>query len=370
MIYIGPGAEVQPYLEARGFSFPDHCNPADVMGDIIAGEGRLYKHHGDAGVASLIDFWRNRSKNPFDDPKKPTISVAEMNALSTTLETRGAPWYRQIYICFMRSLLQQYRMKSSFFFELGIGALAGFLIGLAQLNAHGQNFRGIYLEPYSLLSSSTDYASVPIMALLVGVAIGLIAAAPGVKIFGEEKLVYWREAAAGHNRFAYYVGKVGSTLPRMVLSCFHFTTLFLLLSTPRIGWIEAFAANFLYFWCIYGLASCISMITRREDGPLLAVMLSLIVAVLSGMSPSLTKVKQWHMAWLWRSSPGTWLGEAYFTENVSPLAYLYQIQMATKIMGYHLGRFGTDLAMLFALGCVYRVLAFVGLRFMYGYRQR
>jgi hypothetical protein len=138
------------------------------------------------------------------------------------------------------------------------------------------------------------------MALLVGLAIGPIASAPGVKIFREEKFVFWREPAAGHNRFAYYLGKVIFTVPRMVLANFHFSTFFLLLATPRIAWQAAFTCNLLYFYCIYGLASVISMVTRREDGPLLAVISSLIIGVLSGMSPTLVKVRSWHMVWLWR----------------------------------------------------------------------
>ncbi|KUJ19737.1 ABC transporter-like protein [Mollisia scopiformis] len=373
MIYCGPETGIQPHFQGLGFDFPDHTNPADVMGDIIAGEGRHYKPKGDASVQYLIDYWASKQQDGSANEnfaKTATISMAENNALSATVKARGAPWFKQIYFCFQRSLVQQYRMKSSFYFELGVGAMAGFLIGLAELNQKGQNFRGIFNSPYDLLSVSIDYSSVPQMALLVGLAIGLTASAPGVKIFGEEKLVYWREAAAGHNRFAYYIGKVVSTIPRMVLANFHFTTMFMLLSTPRIPYLSAFIANLLYFYCIYGLASIISMVTRREDGPLLAVMMSLIVGVLNGMSPTLKKVRSWHIVWIWRASPGTWLAEAYFTENISPLRYLYQIDMAKQTAGYLLNMFGDDLLMMLAIGTAYRIVAFLGLRFMWRNKQR
>ncbi|KAG4440935.1 hypothetical protein IFR05_003564 [Cadophora sp. M221] len=372
MIYCGTQIEMQPHFEGIGFQFPPHSNPADVMGDIIAGEGRNYKPTGDATVESLIQYWstgRNHSIAPEQDKLRP-VSMIEIISLAQTVKTRGAQWYKQIYFCFARSLLQQYRMKSSFYFEIGVGALAGFLIGLSQLSQNGQNFCGIFHHPYDMLSSSADYASVPQISLLVGLAVGLTASAPGVKIFGEEKLVYWREAAAGHNRFAYYIGKVLSTFPRMILANFHFTTLFMLLTTPRITYLSSFVANIFYFYCIYGLASVISMITRREDGPLLAVMMSLIVGVLNGMSPSLKKVRLWKVIWIWRASPGTWLSEAYFSESVTPLEYLYQVDIARMNLGYHLGEFGKDLLVLFAIGTVYRLLAFLGLRFMWRDRQR
>lgn len=338
--------------------------------DIIAGQGHAYKKTGDTDIVHLIEHWRNRELNLRRHASLQFLSTQETKALRKSIRMRGAPWYRQIYYCFLRSIVQQYRVKASFFAELGVGALAGFLIGLAQLNQEGINFRGLFLDPYPILSSALDYSSVPRMSLLVGLAIGLTASSPGVKIFGEEKLVYWREAASGHNRFAYYMGKVLSTIPRMVLANLHFSVLFYLLTTPRISWIAAYTANLLYFWCIYGLASCISMITHREDGPLLAVMLSLVVGVLNGMSPSLRQVREWHLQWLWRASPGTWLAEGYFDQNVSPLESIYQIDHAANHLGYILGQFKLDLGMLMVIGTVCRVLAFVLMRVVNRSKQK
>ncbi|KAG9228324.1 hypothetical protein BJ875DRAFT_527461, partial [Amylocarpus encephaloides] len=315
LVLLGKGQMI--YQEHYGLTFPPSSNPADIM-DIIAGEGHHFKLADEADVSWLIEQWTmNHPSTALD--KASTISASKINLLTSTIKQRGAPFYRQMWVCFQRSLLQQYRMKSSFFFEMGVGAISGFLIGLAQLSAKGDNFSGIFNDPYQTLSSSVSYPNVPQMSLLVGLAIGLTASAPGVKIFGEEKLVFWREAAAGHNRFSYYTGKVFSTIPRMILANFHFTTFFMLLTTPCISFAAAFACNLLYFYCIYGLASILSMLTSREDGPLLATMSSLIVGVLNRMSPTLHKVRSWHMQWLWRASPGTWLTEAYFTQNLSPL---------------------------------------------------
>ncbi len=374
VIYQGPEQDVQPYFEHLGFRFPYAANPADTIMDIIAGQGHLYKPSGDSGIWPLIHNWKavQASKTPrspgslsvASSIQTPQLQQTEHNktqealSLRRSIRSRGAPFHKQIYHCLLRSLLQQYRLRSSFFFEIGVSALGGFLIGLAQFNAEGINFRGFYRPPYTILSPSIDYFSVPLMALLVGIAIGLIASSPGVKIFGEEKLVYWREASSGHNRLAYYLGKLLSTFPRMLVANLHFTASFMLLATPRIGWGAAFAANLLYFYTIYGLASILSMCARREDGPLLAVMASLIVGVLNGMSPSLSVVADWHMSWLWRALPGTWLAEAYFEKNVGELAYLYGVEHASRASGYRLGKFGWDLCVLGIIGTVYRVLAF------------
>ena len=364
VVYSGKVAEAQGCLEDCGFHFPEGRNPADTMMDIIAGQGHMYKKSGDTDVMHLIEQWKYRQDaiRATAISHSPSPFEGEVIALDRTIQMRGAPWYRQTYFCLCRSFVQQYRLLPSLFAEIGVATLTGFLLGLADSTEHGINFRGIYLPPYELLSSSVDYSTVPQMSLLVALAIGIIASSPGVKIFSEEKLMYAREASAGHNRFAYYLGKVFSTLPRIVLSTLHFTMPFIYLATPRISWGAAFTANLLYLYCIYGLASCVSMVTKREDGPLIATMVSLTVAIISGVKPTLHTVGGWHMTWLWRSSPGTWLSEAYFTENVTPFRYLYQIDLAASATGYSLDGFGLDLAVLFLLGTVYRLLAFGMLR--------
>ena len=364
VIYSGKEAETQAYFEDCGFKFPQGHNPADAIMDIIAGQGHLYKKLGDTDVSHLIEQWRYRQDalNVARGHPIPRPSHIEMNALDKTIRMRGAPWYRQTYFCLGRAFLQQYRLLSSFYSEIGVATLAGLLLGLAETSQDGINFRGIFQHPYELLSSSADYSSVPEMSLLIGLATGIIASPPGVKVFGEEKMIYAREASSGHNRFAYYMGKVLSTLPRMILSTLHFTTPFMYLSTPKMTWGAAFIPNLLYFYCIYGVSSCVSMVTRREDGPLIATMTSLVVGIISGVRPSLHTVGGWHMTWLWRTSPGTWLSEAYFTENVTPYRYLYQIDKAAAGTGYTLGRYSLDLVVLFLLGTVYRVIAFAVLR--------
>lgn len=364
VIYSGKEAKAQAYFEDCGFNFPEGHNPADTIMDIIAGQGHLYKKLGDTDVSHLIEQWTYRQ-----DAMKaatgfpcPSPSDVEIVALDRTVQMRGASWYRQTYFCLSRAFLQQYRLRSSFYAEISVATLTGLLLGLAETSEDGINFRGIFHHPYELLSSSADYSSVPEMSLLIGLASGIIASPPGVRVFGEEKLMYAREASSGHNRFAYYIGKVLSTLPRMILSSLHFTMPFMYLSTPRMSWGAAFIANLLYFYCIYGLSSCVSMVTRREDGPLIATMTSLVVAIISGVRPSLHTVGGWHMTWLWRASPGTWLSEAYFTENVTPYRYLYQIDPAAAGTGFNLGHYSLDLAMLFMLGTLYRVIAFGALR--------
>lgn len=359
LIFQGAEPRAQPYFASLGFEFPPHSNAGDIITDIITGNGRPYKRIGDTSKEALIEHWESiQASRP---QQAGPSSIAESANLRASIKGRGAPLWRQIYFCLTRAIRQQHRALSSFWFEMGVSAFGGFLIGLAQNGQKGSNFQGFFLDDYKILSSAIDYKSIPQMALLVCISIGLIAAAPGVRVFGEEYLIYRREASSGHGRFAYYIAKVASTFPRMVLGCVHFTVFFLMLATPRIGWFAAFWANLFYFYCIYGLASVVSMVVRQTDGPLFAVMASLIVGVLSGAAPPLAKVQEWHVGWLWRSSPGVWIAEIYFGENVRPLAYLYDVQEASQVTGFRLDAYAIDMAALLCIGTVYRVLAFGGL---------
>ncbi|KAK3300363.1 uncharacterized protein B0H64DRAFT_428448 [Chaetomium fimeti] len=291
-------------------------------------------------------------------------SGSNLETLAHSAASRGASRLRQGHLCFARSVKQQWVRKTSFLIEISVGAVAGLLIGLSLYQLQGMHFQGAYHTPLTILSSALNYTLVPQVGLLCSLAIGLAAAAPGVKTFGEEKQIYWREASSGHSRLAYYVGKVLATLPRLGISAMHFTTFYCVLATPWMPFWSMFLTNLLYFYCIYGLASIMSVLVRREDGPLMAMIVSLIIGVFGGYGPPLYLVKEWHLEWLWRLCPGVWLTEAYFDKHLAIMSHLYDLDLAASWTGYVRGRFGMDIGILLVIGTVYRVIAFGGLIFL------
>ncbi|KAI0105211.1 hypothetical protein GGR51DRAFT_519907 [Nemania sp. FL0031] len=367
IIYEGSEKGVQEFFQNIGFQFPEHANTGDIITDIITGNGRIYKRAGDVSKESLVAHWATSRQNAAIRIRHESIQSDRASIAKTTtihrklLRQRGAPRWKQGWLCLRRAVLQQWRTKSTFWFEMGLASLSGILLGLAENSKEGILFTGIYNAPFQVLSIATDNISVPELALLIVIAIGLVSGAPGVKVFSEETLLYRREAEAGHSRIAYFLAKNVSVLPRMAFACLHFSTLIFVLSTPIIPWGIAFVTNLVYFYCIYGLASVMSMIVRREDAPLLATMISLVVGILSGAAPPLSKVEEWHLEWLWRLSPATWLAEVYFGQMVEPFRYLYDVDLAASITGFHLDRVWMNIWVLLLIGSVYRLLAFVGL---------
>ncbi|KAL0932310.1 uncharacterized protein CTRU02_213263 [Colletotrichum truncatum] len=370
-IYEGPQADVQGYFENNGFHFPEHSNHGDVITDIITGNGRDYKQNGEISKRSLIANWadHHRFQRTLGSKEGHTSVMMNSSGMHAAIKNRGAPFFKQLWLCLRRAMLQQYRAKSAFWAEMGLAALAGFLLGLAENSKRGILFVGTFKAPYTILSTAVDFKSAPELALLIAIAVGLISGAPGVKSFSEELLIHRREAEAGHNRLAYFIAKIVSVFPRMFFGCLHLSTFMFLLSVPVINWGLAFLANLLYFYCIYGLANIVSMVVRREDAPLLATMVGLITAMLSGAAPPLAKVKEWHLEWLWRASPGVWLAEIYFGQLVAPFADIYDVDQAAELTGFHLHWLRRNLGILVLIGTIYRIIAFIGL-WALGHRRR
>ncbi|KAI6245928.1 Broad substrate specificity ATP-binding cassette transporter ABCG2 [Erysiphe necator] len=372
-LYHGDANFVASYFESLGFNMSKQLNLADAILDIISDNSTILDKTGQrVNVSDMADRWASRT--PISDEyfleKGHPDSQAELKILIHAVDTRGASWLSQVRFCLTRSLRQQWRQMTSFSLEIAVGAIAGLLIGLSLFPLQNIYFQGIYLPPFQLLSSAVNYTLVPQIGLFCCLSISLASAAPGVKTFGEEKQVYWREASTGSSRSAYYAGKTLSTLPRILISALHYTVFFNLLAAPFMSFWRLYLCNLMYFYCIYGLASIMSMIVRREDGPLMSMLVSLIVSVFSGYGPPLSSVKQWHLEWFWRLCPGIWYTEAFYDQFLKPLVYLYDIKAAEISTSIVRERFVVDVLFMYAIGSIYRVIAFFGLIFMDRDKQR
>lgn len=155
-MYAGETEEVVPYFEDLGYRFPIHSNPADVIMDIITGNGCQYSSGVEKfgnSVSSLIDFWHEKGQYgktnkhlsaAVDLQRRDRFSVQSVQStaeqdqsLHETMKIRGASWYSQVYYCCKRALLQQVRNRTSFAFEIGVAALAGLVIGLSAFSSNG-----------------------------------------------------------------------------------------------------------------------------------------------------------------------------------------------------------------------------------------
>ncbi|KAJ3095668.1 hypothetical protein HDU97_006617 [Phlyctochytrium planicorne] len=378
--YLGPVAEVQSYFEnLLQIKFDPASNPADLLMDILSGRSSMT-------TSDIVDAWDRRSRRSVSTSKAPFLApiailddVKDLDALDTTTSTtekeippqtvvttstpppqtptpaiplsdlsamlsisskRGAPFLTQLFATYNRSILQQSRFLGALSLELFVATFAGFIMGFA-VNVE-EPFHGILAAPYSRLSGTPNEWFVGLYGMLVGIAIALSGAPAGVKVFGEEKPVYWREVASGHSSIAYYIGKSLSVVPRLALSSAHFTCIYYLLARPVFG----------------GVAVIVSMIVRRENASLLAVIIGLFSAVFCGFGPSLREATEKHYAIVYNIGTNRWAAEVQFDLSLSRYEGIYDTNLSSQIFGYGHGYTERNLLVMAVLGVAYRIVGF------------
>lgn len=270
----------------------------------------------------------------------------------------GASVWRQLMYCHNRSIMQQHRQVQSFGLELGVSALAGGLMGLSVMGVSGEMFRGFYVYPMTGISPAPIAWIIPLFGMLNAMAVGIAGAPAGVKTFGEEKPLFYREHASGHSALAYYVGKSISVVYRFILTSLHFTAIVYFLGTPIITFARMFTIILMLFYCVFGLSSVVSMFTRRENASLLSVVVCLFAATLCGFGPTLQDARGWGMMWLWQISYAKWGAEALYSQEVGFFKGVYDIQSSADVYGYDLNNYSLDIGMMMVIGTALRILSF------------
>ena len=292
--YFGPQRLVVPYFSELGVNFDLGFNPADDLLDFLQSKGEVGKgaveggqlkvlrdravdmssdsssmsSHSDANIATQIATYWNlegpafiakkrleegagsftpsalaaaSSRDGVDTGRKITAFASVQDGgeeehkpfdVDAATALRGATFLRQLLLVHNRSILQQYRTYTSFILEVGVALLAGFMMGAASL-AVPSLYIGVLKAPYVYISPSPVESLLPSIGLFVGLAVSIAASPAGVKTFGEERLIYFREASAGHNRLSYYVAKTLAVIPRLTIGAFHFVSIFHLLVRLR-----------------------------------------------------------------------------------------------------------------------------------------
>ncbi|KAJ3115525.1 hypothetical protein HDU96_000472 [Phlyctochytrium bullatum] len=292
------------------------------------------------------------------DPEDTRMMDIEFHRMAPqVVKERGASVFKQFVYCHNRALVQQSRALGALVLEIFVAMFAGMLMGVSTQGKVKELFNGIYAGIYVLLSPAyLDLVS--LYGLLLGIAIALAGSPAGVKVFGEEKPVFWREAASGHNKFAYFLGKTVATIYRLVLTALHFTAMYMLLARPMISVYEHYALVFLQFWGVYGMSCIVSLVVRRENASLLAVVVGLFAAVFCGYGPNLVQAEKWKLLWVFELSFNKWAAEAHYASSLSFYKGVYNIQFSADLFGYSLTQVTRDYIFCFLLGVGTRMVGF------------
>lgn len=267
------------------------------------------------GLNSSKDMLARQSSLKKIEEKTVLLYQATFHSSSPALiKERGASFFKQLMLCHSRSIQQQLRAPNAFLLEALVGALAGLVMGLSVLS-YDDLYIGMVIPPFTGLSAATLEWPIPELGFVIGAASALAAAPAGVKVFSEERAVYWREASAGHSKLAYFLGKSLSVMYRIAICSLHFASTMHFLARPLMGFANQYVMILLVFFGVYGMAASISMIVARENAALLAVVICLFNSAFSGFGITLKKAGQWGLRWIWELSFNRWAAEAMCTRN-------------------------------------------------------
>lgn len=318
----------------------------------------------------LMQKWKLQEAKSGDIPATTTTApnpTSFATDMDNVMKHRGGSFLAQVYFCLIRSLTQQVRSFYTFALELLIGALTGGIMGVS-LQGDPEIYTGNYIYPYTAFTPSPNFWQVPIWSLLIGLSAAFAAAPSGVAVFAPERTIYRREATSGHNRLAYYLGKVLSSLPRLTLSALHFASVYTLISNPITGFDVNFSMILLQFYGVYGLASLISLSVRPDRASLLAVVCCLFMAVFCGVGPSLKQADTWGVKFIFEMDYNKWAAEAFISSYLTLYSNVYDLSESgpVYIFGYTISRVSTDFLYMLLIGTATRVL---GLVFLFAFNR-
>lgn len=175
-IYHGELCQLDDYFNRLGLDISGVSNMTDAVLDIVSGHSPMYStSQRKVTLDELAQHWHSQAPKMLGQSQGHEVELPateEVEILLRSASSRGASWPTQAYLCFRRSLTQQWQRKTSFLLEISVGAIAGLLIGLSLYQLRGRLFQGIYLPPFEILSSAVSYTLVPQTGLLCSLAIG------------------------------------------------------------------------------------------------------------------------------------------------------------------------------------------------------
>lgn len=207
-------------------------------------------------------------------------------------------------------------------------------------------------------------------ASMVCIALGLVGVASMIRIFGAERVMYFREASGlpqPRHTFGYFLGKDLSMIPEMVLAPFFFNLIYNTLNTPR-------AAFSTYYWIMLGMyftsvgyAHLVAVVAPSALAQLLGVVAVFGNAMVAGGAPPLKQMEDKFfplnvlpsVSYIRYALEAMYVGEVVEYKELVTLQGINLESHLEDTFGYDIGAYGRDVACIFLIGVVVRVMAVV-----------
>ncbi|KAJ3451100.1 abc transporter g family member [Anaeramoeba flamelloides] len=318
--------------------------------------------------SSNSDIELNEKTKKKKSTKKYKISPKELRRAKDGRERKTPGFFRQFCIFFTRSLIQQSRDLKGFIIDMVLVYIVGFFLGV--LN---QDSPYIGPVPDYVISLCPDYLkdtcagpqqeTIGIITSVTILAIALTGGMSSLKIFGPERVNYWREASTGINTIAYFLGKDLSSLVGTVIHPLIFLTIFYPFLNPRGSLGQYYGVLLLIQYTATGIGMAVSTLFPPSVSQLAAIVVLLVFSMVSGFGPPMKEMQEmvffniFHYIDLLRYGQ-----EALFCIELEEYKDMYDLTTTYDSYGYDPDRIGIDLFILFIIGVYFRGVAYFFLR--------
>ena len=204
------------------------------------------------------------------------------------------------------------------------------------------------------------------------IAVGLVSCASMIRVFGAERIVFWRESAALSqpvHTLAYFIGKDLSMVPQLLAGPLVFNLVFHALTAPRAAFSHFYLVFLGLYYCSMGFAYLVAAAVPPDLAQLTGVVAVFSNAMFAGGMPTLKQLlaKFAPLCWLPHISFMRYALEAFYVSEASQwqeIASLMDLSLPDFIKdtyGYQMNAFTKDILIMFLIGFVVRVMAFLAL---------
>ncbi|KAJ4460868.1 hypothetical protein PAPYR_2702 [Paratrimastix pyriformis] len=200
--------------------------------------------------------------------------------------------------------------------------------------------------------------------MVVVIALEFFATVDGVPLFATDRLLYFKEAAAGLNPLAYYIAKLLVHLPMMVVHPLLFMVAYYMVTSPLASFGRLFASVLGLQFACSGLGYVIAMLGLANSS-MVVVFVCVLGLLFSGLDPSMSQLKDimgGFAVFMYCLSPNRWAQEAMVdAEVIGMFEYGYKEvgQAFLDRYEYTVENFGTCIYALAIIGIASRILGFI-----------
>ncbi|KAF9431406.1 hypothetical protein BGZ76_000340 [Entomortierella beljakovae] len=244
---------------------------------------------------------------------------------------RETPSFLSVFfLCFRRSCLQNYGSQMEFLSDQALHLACGLCVSFASrdmLYVPRQPAEICALAPPAIqLACASPIDNIQYVGMFMSLGVFFAGISVGSCTFGDEKAVFWRDTQAGMPTLPYYIAKILSDFPRMVVASCMYTGAFIFFFAYHEKLSTLLALVLLLYINAFSVGYFVSTVVNRSMFGLAGTGMSLTWAlVLSGTAPRLYQVMTsdgyYWVRWIWYISTPRWAVEAFYLKEMESRNY-------------------------------------------------